>query len=169
MSALDHMEKHLDGQLQEVETFMTQLAALARVPLGRAKSYTKNNSGGAGDPTLTPRVAVMAGRSDVTAEEGGTTTKRVVLQKKTSLTEYDLNHEATLEFQRIKMSALDHMEKHLDGQLQEVETFMTQLAALARVPLGRAKSYTKNNSEYKRISTMEKTTDPKPAKFRLSP
>ncbi|XP_058888896.1 evC complex member EVC-like isoform X4 [Acipenser ruthenus] len=85
--------------------------------------------------------------------------QRVVLQKKKILTQYDLNHEATLEFLRQKKSVLDHMEKHLDGQLQEAEeTFMTQLAALARVSLGRADSCTKDtSSEDKRVSRKKRS------------
>lgn len=85
--------------------------------------------------------------------------QRVVLQKKKILTQYDLNHEATLEFLRQKKSVLDHMEKHLDGQLQEAEeTFMTQLAALARVSLGRANSCTKDtSSEDKRVSRKKRS------------
>ncbi|NXO00286.1 EVC protein, partial [Rhinopomastus cyanomelas] len=86
--------------------------------------------------------------------------QRMVLQQKKVLTQFELQQQIRLESLKQKLLGLHHLEMELENQLKDAEQdFVTELAALARVPV----TVTKKPS--KRIKTAGKKSNSKRKDF----
>uniref|UniRef100_G1NJD1 Uncharacterized protein n=1 Tax=Meleagris gallopavo TaxID=9103 RepID=G1NJD1_MELGA len=72
--------------------------------------------------------------------------QRMVLQQKKVLTQFELHQQIRLEFLKQKLLGLHHLESEMEKQLKEAEwDFITELAALARVPVTVKKQLSKKS------------------------
>ncbi|XP_048799082.1 ellis-van Creveld syndrome protein isoform X1 [Lagopus muta] len=72
--------------------------------------------------------------------------QRMVLQQKKVLTQFELHQQIRLEFLKQKLLGLHHLESEMENQLKEAEwDFITELAALARVPVTVKKQLSKRS------------------------
>uniref|UniRef100_A0A8C3KW84 EvC ciliary complex subunit 1 n=1 Tax=Chrysolophus pictus TaxID=9089 RepID=A0A8C3KW84_CHRPC len=71
---------------------------------------------------------------------------RMVLQQKKVLTQFELHQQIRLEFLKQKLLGLHHLQSEMENQLKEAEwDFITELAALARVPVTVKKQLSKRS------------------------
>ncbi|XP_031444226.1 ellis-van Creveld syndrome protein isoform X2 [Phasianus colchicus] len=72
--------------------------------------------------------------------------QRMVLQQKKVLTQFELHQQIRLEFLKQKLLGLHHLQSEMENQLKEAEwDFITELAALARVPVTVKKQLSKRS------------------------
>ncbi|XP_064440318.1 evC complex member EVC isoform X6 [Mirounga angustirostris] len=114
------MQDHEERRLQHLKTLQGE----------RMENYKPRTKQGLGEPSSGSLVAGGAGEACKAVHQ------RMEAQQKKFLAQFTVHQRIRLDAWKQKARAMDHLEAQLETQLQEAEqSFISELAALARVPL----------------------------------
>ncbi|XP_006744871.2 ellis-van Creveld syndrome protein-like isoform X1 [Leptonychotes weddellii] len=114
------MQDHEERRLQHLKTLQGE----------RMENYKPRTKQGLGEPSSGSPVAGGAGEACKAVHQ------RMEAQQKKFLAQFTVHQRIRLDAWKQKARAMDHLEAQLETQLQEAEqSFISELAALARVPL----------------------------------
>nr|XP_055182209.1 evC complex member EVC isoform X3 [Nyctereutes procyonoides] len=123
----------------------------------RAENYKLRTKQGLGEPSSRSQMAGGAGEACEAVHQ------RMVAQQKKFLAQFTAHQQIRLDAWKQKARAMDHLEAQLETQLQEAEqSFMSELAALARVPLAQSRPLpSKRGVSEKPVRTRRKKPPPR--------
>ncbi|XP_057562217.1 evC complex member EVC isoform X4 [Hippopotamus amphibius kiboko] len=120
------MQDHEERKLQHLKTLQGE----------RMENFKLRGKQELGDPSSG---AKMAGGAQ---EASGAVHHRMLAQQKKFLAQFTVHQQTRRDARKQKARVMDHLEAQLETQLQEAEqSFISELAALARVPLAESKPF----------------------------
>uniref|UniRef100_A0A673SVS5 EvC ciliary complex subunit 1 n=1 Tax=Suricata suricatta TaxID=37032 RepID=A0A673SVS5_SURSU len=120
------MQGHEERRLQHLKTLQGE----------RTENYKERTKQGHGDPPPGSKVENGAGGGREAVH------RRMATRQKLFLAQFTAHQQARLDAWKQKVRAADHLEAQLETQLQEAEqSFVSELAALARVPLAESRPF----------------------------